>query len=179
MPTIIPSQEGLPEIHLFSSVKELREQLGHAYTHGLYDKEKNRIYATYESLSHEIAHFRDYVSGQMPSPDSISDPVTRRRARIRNEIVAIMFSWIKTREISKLPEHEKRFLEWLYFMIDSGRLTPDEPLELMSFKKLQSFAERIMNEAQEQERVLVEIFKHYLKEEERPTGPSERNLRRA
>jgi len=170
MANIIPAQDGLPEIHLFEDSNELRQHLGHAYTHGMFDRENNRIYATPASLSHEIAHFRDYHSGLMPRAEAIKDPATRRRAKIRNEVVAILFSWIKTREIKRLPEHERRFLEWLYFMIDSNRLTPEEPLENLNFSKLQQFAHRVVTECGDQEAVLSELFKHYLSEDERLSG---------
>lgn len=168
---VLPAQEGLPEIVLYDSLEELRKALGQPLTHGLYDKEQHRIHATAQSLAHEIAHFKDFKSGRLVSTESINDPAQRRRARIRNEMVAIIFAWIKTREVSVLPEHEKKFLEWLYLMIDSGRLTPEEPLETMSFQSIQNFAERILNEAKDQERVLAQIFKHYLKEPERIEDP--------
>ena len=177
MPQIIPAQDGLPEIYIFETIEELRIELGHTKTYGLYDHRQNRIYATMASLSHEVAHYRDFHSGQMPRPEILKDPAARRRAKIRNEAVAILFSWIKTREISRLPEHERRFLEWVYFMIDSGRVTPEEPLESMKFSKLQSFADQLVNSAAEQEAVLCEFFSHYLEEDERIENSSTNRIR--
>lgn len=177
MPKIIPAQDGLPEIHIFETVEELQRQLGHRNTYGFYDRANNRIYATMASLSHEIAHYRDYHSGQMPRPELLKEPAARRRAKIRNEAVAILFSWIKTREITRLPEHERRFLEWVYFMIDSGRVIPEEPLENMKFARLQSFADQLVSSAAEQEAVLCEFFSHYLEEDERLENSSINKIR--
>ena len=152
---------------MYDSLDELRNELGQPLTHGLYDPALNCIHATKETLAHEIAHYRDLQSGRMPRPAQIENLNERRRARLRNEIVAILFSWIKTREIKHLAEHERRFLEWLYFLIDRGVATPQEPLETMSFEEMQNFATDLVDYSDQENAALDTIFRHYIPEEER------------
>lgn len=159
-----PADGQLPEIWLFESPAELRECLGHASSYGAYFPEENRIYALESSLAHEVAHFKDHKSGRMKNPRELPDPKSRRKARLRNEIVAILYSWQKTAQVENLKAHEKSFLEWFYFLLENKKLTlPKDEFENLHFSELQEIAERLVTESSEWSIQLEVFFEHYLR----------------
>lgn len=154
----IPKNGDEPEIYLFESAKELSEYLGHACTHGMYDPQANRIYATWSSLPHEIAHYKDFQSGKMKS-EEISD-------RLRNELVAVLYSWQKQSNPNNFLQHEKEFLEAFYYLLETDGLKLDRPFEELSFKQIQSIADQLASHENPLVEKLVHLFGHYLDQAE-------------
>jgi len=166
----IPPNGDEPEIWLFERASDLREQLGHAQTHGMYDPKENRIYATWKSLPHEIAHFKDFKSGKMKKVSEIKNPEQKKEAQLRNEILAVIYAWQKKQDLDAFLTHEKEFLECLYYMIEKKLLEIDRELEKLSFKELQNLAEKVATKENPLFEKIEALFAHYLDKGEATYG---------
>lgn len=144
-----------PKIYLYESLQELRDQLQYPYTHGLYEPEKNCIHATYDSLAHEIAHFKDYTSGAWRNSPTETLP-------LRNELVAVLFAWKQHPKPSAFLKHEQEFLEWYFYMNESKKLPGDPSLRSLSFKEIQKLADDITHSKTRSFQKPKKLFRHYL-----------------
>jgi hypothetical protein len=151
-----------PEIYLFEDVVELQRELGFSGTHGAFDPAHKIIYATPQSLAHELAHYKDHLSGGYRSPHLLSQSDAKDRARLRNEIVAVLFSWQKMASPEFLLAHEKEFLTWFHFQLDKNKLSPPKDFKEWKFKEIQNSAEDLTAENSEHWNKLKVIFAHYL-----------------
>jgi len=165
---LIPAQADEPEIILFSSLSELTEHLGYPCTHGFFDPKKNKIYATKQSLAHEIAHFKDFRSGRMCSLGSLKDEEAKISAILRNEMVAILYAWSRKPEPQDFLKHEKEFLEAYYFCKETGLIIGfEKEIEAMSFKEIQFLAENLSSSSFVLYPKFKNLFHHYMDNAER------------
>jgi len=158
----IPPRETEPEIFLFESLEDLREELGHSHTHGLYDSVKNRIYATWDSLPHEIAHFKDFRSGKLRTIRKITDPKEKVRTLLRNEMLAVLYAWQKLAKPSSFLSYEKEFLEAVYYFIENQSASNMKSLDHFSFSELQEFADKLASPEHPLFEKFKVLFSHYL-----------------
>lgn len=138
----------------------MQAHLGIQNTHGLYETIGKRIYATPDSLAHEFAHFRDHQSGRYQFPKAAKEPKAKEQARIRNEIVAVLFSWQKTAKISSLLPHEKDFLDWFHYQHERAETKNSKEFQAWKFQEIQNFAEWVVTSKHFSK--LRHIFAHYL-----------------
>ena len=155
-----PAHQDCPEIFLFETSAELQAHLGIQNTHGLYETASKKIYATPESLAHEFAHFRDHESGRYQFPNHFKEPRLKDQARIRNEIVAVLFSWQKTANLKGLLSHEKDFLDWFHYQQDKTSGSNDKDFKSWKFREIQDYAEWVSSSSHFPK--LRHIFSHYL-----------------
>lgn len=165
----IPAEKNLPEIYLFETRAELEEHLKSKNISGAFSSSENRIYATKESLAHELAHYRDFQSGRMPKLHAESPEIEKTKALVRNEIVAVSFAWQKLGNPDTLLKHEKEFLELYYFLHDRRSLKNLRPIEEMSFDEIQNLADELSDEAHPYFEKTQYLFKHYLDASHRQT----------
>ena len=152
-----------PEIYLYESIEELRSVLGYPHVHGLYEPSKNRIHATPISLAHELAHFKDHLSGDFKDPENYQGE-ERIQAHIRNEAVAILYAWLKQAQTKNFLDYEKEFLYLAYFA--SSSLTPPKDINLFKFSDIQKFIDWLCSPEHSWYPRLRKIFEHYWKEKE-------------
>ena len=152
-----------PEIYLYESIEELRSVLGYPHVHGLYEPSKNRIHATPISLAHELAHFKDHLSGDFKDPENYQGE-ERIQAHIRNEAVAILYAWLKQAQTKNFLDYEKEFLDLAYFA--SSSLTPPKDINLFKFSDIQKFIDWLCSPEHSWYPRLRKIFEHYWKEKE-------------
>lgn len=112
----IPREGETPLIRLFSSLEEMKNETGRKFSHGTFDPTTNTILATLDSLAHEIGHYRDFRSGRLRNPSLMSNSQARIEARLRNEIVAILFASTKIGDAGTSLPYEIEFMTWLEFM---------------------------------------------------------------
>lgn len=157
---LIPPQEpGDPEIYVFDSQEELQAYLGYPQVHGLYDSKQNKIYATWDSLAHEIAHYKDQRSGRFRNPD-IYQKNEKTFAHIRNEAVAILYAWQKSANPDQYLSFEKEFLEIVYFALENEAHSFGE-LKTLRFSELQDLADWLCQEHHIWAGRLKHLFSHY------------------
>lgn len=161
--TLIHGQGHEPDVYLYDTVEELRQELGYPFVSGLFDDEANVIHATRESLAHEIAHFKDKKSGRYLNWQELKSPEERRRAQIRNELVAILYSWKKMAEPQFFHAFEQEILELFYYQIDQGFL-PERAGQLsdLTFSDIQDFAELWLQNSSANLAKLESCLSHYL-----------------
>ncbi|TVQ79085.1 MAG: hypothetical protein EA369_05805 [Bradymonadales bacterium] len=151
-----------PEILLFDSVDEIRKELGFVGTHGVFDPNEFKIYATLQSLPHEIGHYKDFRSGRMRPPHLEGSVETKNLARLRNEMVATLYAWKKTADPTFLLPYEREFIEWVYFQIDRGHSLHTHELKDWSFSDIQDFVEHFIANKPTELKKLRTLFAHYL-----------------
>lgn len=117
----IPGINGEPTIKIFDDLKELRSQCGEKLTHGYFDPSQNLILATVASVAHEIGHYRDFKSGKMKPLSSLLSSEDRSNQIIRNEIVAILFSYQRVSDRYGLITYERDFIEWVVYQWDRAK----------------------------------------------------------
>lgn len=152
-----------PEIYLYESIEELRGALGYPHVHGLYEPSKNRIHATPISLAHELAHFKDHLSGNFKDPKNYQGE-KRIQAHIRNESVAILFAWLKQAQLKNFLDYEKEFLDLAYYAANT--LNPPKDINGFKFDEIQSFIDWLCLTEHSWYQRLRKIFEHYWKEKE-------------
>lgn len=161
--TIIHGQGDEPDIFLFDEVTELQKELGYPRVEGLYEAQKNVIYATRESLAHEIAHYKDLKSGRYIDWQSLSRTQDRQTAQIRNELVAILYAWKKSGKTRDFKDFEKEVIEFFYFQIEQSRIGPHfENLDEVSFSQIQDIAEEFAQPDFPGRDRLKQLLEHYI-----------------
>jgi hypothetical protein len=167
MARVIPPLKDEPTIKVFDTIQELTADTGYQGYHGIYDPKANMILATADSLPHEIGHYRDYRSGRMRIVSRIEDPLLRAEARLRNEIVAIMFAYAKVGEGGTSLEHEYRFLQWIEFMRKGKTFGPHCAKKFNQFTlgEMQDFAEWLVMHEHPWFSRLEYMFRSYLTNE--------------
>ncbi|PIR23706.1 MAG: hypothetical protein COV44_01390 [Deltaproteobacteria bacterium CG11_big_fil_rev_8_21_14_0_20_45_16] len=174
---VIPAQADEPEIILFSSLSELTSYLGYPCTHGLFDAKQNKIYATKQSLAHEIAHFKDFKSRRMKSIGAMKTEEDKISAVLRNEMVAILYAWSRKPEPQDFLKHEKELLEAFYYCKDNQIIEGlKKELEDMSFKEIQALAETLSSPNFELYPKFKTLFHHYMDTAERELQVASRLL---
>jgi len=151
-----------PQITLFDDQNELCQELGAVGSHGYFDPATNTIYATPQSLPHEIAHFKDFKSGRMLRPEEITDPEGRDRARIRNEIVAVLYAWKKNADVRILLKHEKLFLDWFHYVLEKGQIPFEDNFKSWRFQLIQDCSDWLVSADNTDFLRLAGFFHHYL-----------------
>jgi len=161
-----------PRMKLFRSFEELRLETGEKLTHGYFDPQTNTIVATLESCAHEIGHFKDFKSGRLRAASLKDSPSSRAESRIRNEIVAVLFSAQKIKPGPHLLRYEADFLDWFFFAQDRKHFDifarPEflsQPLKEWKFSDVQDFADWVVKEEHAWFERLEFIFRHYLQSE--------------
>jgi len=156
-----------PKIQICESLAELEQITGLRNIHGFFDAEKNLIVATSDSLAHEVAHFKDYRSGRMLFLSQISDPLQRVEAKLRNEIVAILFAYTKSGTGGASLSYEHQFMRWLEFIRASETALPhgDTSLSNLKFSQIQDLAETLCQHHHAWFARLEILFGSYLKDE--------------
>lgn len=152
-----------PEIYLYESIEELRNALGYPHVHGIYEPSKNRIHATPISLAHELAHFKDHLSGNFKDPENYQGE-KRIQAHIRNEAVAVLFAWLKQAQPKNFLDYEKEFLDLAYYAANT--LNPPKDINCFKFSEIQSFIDWLCLAEHSWHQRLRKIFEHYWKEKE-------------
>lgn len=158
----IPADKDLPEIYLFESKEELEKYMESKNISGAFSAADNRVYATKESLAHELAHFKDHKSGKMPRPNATNSKEETTKALVRNEIVAVAYSWQKLGTPEILLKHEKEFLELYYFLHERRSLNNLKPIEELSFAEIQSLAEELSDNSHPYFEKTKYLFEHYI-----------------
>lgn len=156
MRCIEAQKKGEPEILLFENLEELQKELGHSVTHGLYDSQTNRIYATTASVAHELGHYKDRKSGRMILVNQNLSEDDREYAILRNELVAILYSWHKQAVVENFLPHEREVLELIFFY------HPDFDFSHIQFSEIQDLAEELLKTNSKAFGRLKHLFKHYL-----------------
>ena len=160
----IPAEGDQPRIQLFETVDELREHTGQNICHGYFDAANKLIVATYDSVAHEIGHYRDFQSGKLRVIQAITDPTLKMEAILRNEIVACLYARTKLGANAATMEHEAAFLEWISFMREQKAFGPHTGTSLDDLKlsQIQEIAEWVVDSSHPWFRRLEFIFRHYL-----------------
>jgi len=166
----IPGVNGEPTIKIFNELSELRSHCGEKLTHGFFDPQQNLIMATVASVAHEIGHYRDYRSGRIKNISEIKDSEERIRRRIRNEIVAILFSYQRVGDQYGLLHYERDFIEWAAFQWAQSPSFKEwtfkaSHLSKLSFTHIQDLAEWLVQPDHSWKNQLQRIFGAYLKSE--------------
>lgn len=135
----IPPQGGQPTIKVFDSLDELQSETGQRTCHGFFDARSNTIFATADSIAHEVGHFLDVKSGKFKDPDRLQSSIEKIEACLRNEIVAVLFAYTKCGEGGTSLIHEARFIEWLRFSRKAQAFGPSPEASLgdLDFKQIQ------------------------------------------
>lgn len=163
----VPREGETPLIKLFQTVSELQKETGQRVFHGIYDSSTNTIMATIDSVAHEIGHYRDFKSGRLVNPADLSDPQRRIEARIRNEIVAILYASTKVGDAGTALEYEIEFLTWLEYMRKTSNFGPHHHRNLsdLTLKEIQDIADFTSNAETPWFERLEYLFREYLSSE--------------
>lgn len=163
----IPRDGDTPLIKLFQTLEELQRETGQKVAHGFYDPTTNTILATIDSVAHEIGHYRDLKSGRIKNVTEIQDTAKRIEARIRNELVAILFASAKCGGGGAHFGYEVDFLVWLDFMRGQESFGPHSGTHIKDLKlsEIQDLADFLADQNQQWFSKLEYIFRHYLGEE--------------
>jgi len=156
-------EDGL-KLVLFDSVDELRQELGQPTTRGLFDIESNTIFATPSTVAHEIGHYKDHLSGKMIDWSKLQDKQSQRSARIRNELVAVIYAWKKDPRVNNLHDWEKELLDLVYYELSQDSYDFDS----LKFYEIQELADRLSSEDYEKRQRLEFLLCHYLEAFEPP-----------
>jgi hypothetical protein len=164
----IPRNGDIPLIKLYHDLDELQRETGQTVFHGIFDANKNMILATIDSVAHEIGHYKDFRSGKLINILEISDPMERVSARIRNEMVAIIFASSRAGDGGTSLEYEINFLSWLdYQRSHEKKFGPHFDKEISSLKlnEIQELSDWLSAPTQSWFERLQIIFKSYLLDE--------------
>jgi len=163
----IPPHGDQPLIRVFDNSDELQKATGHRVCHGYFDAKENLIVATADSVAHEIGHFKDFRSGRMKVVGEIDDPQERIEARLRNEIVAILFSYAKCGQGGATLKHEVKFLDWIRYLANrEDHSLLQRKIESLKFSEIQDLAEWLTLSTQSWFDRLQFIFRSYLTDEQ-------------
>lgn len=161
----------LPIIKICENPDEIQAIAGQRFCHGVYLPASNTIVATADSIAHEIAHFRDIQSGSFINTLAMNQTDDLRGAKMRNEIVAILFSFQKCGPGGAHLPREKKFIDWIKFnwkQIFEHYSTVSKPsktlLNELSFNELQSLSSWIVRDNQPWREQLEFYFRSYLAE---------------
>jgi hypothetical protein len=163
----IPREGDTPLIKLFQNVEELQRETGQRVFHGIFDPTTNTILATIDSVAHEVGHYRDLKSGRLRNISAITEPHKKMEARLRNEIVAILFASSKCGDAGTSLPYEIDFLSWLDFTRKQSAFGPAAELEMKDLKlnQIQDLADYIADSSQPWFEKLEYIFRQYLGDE--------------
>jgi hypothetical protein len=160
---IQPQKPGDPLLQVYDSIDELSTAIGQNQSHGFFDPRSNTIVATWDSVAHELGHFKDFQSGRMKNPRLATKPEEQASATIRNEIVAILYSHQKTGVPSGLLAYETDFLEWFYLEQKRKQFSQwPEEFKDWTFPQIQDFAEWAAHPQRDWCARLEFIFRDYL-----------------
>ncbi len=165
----IPPLGDQPTIIVFDSPQELQAETGQSLCHGLFDPKKNTILATADSVAHEIGHYLDFKSGQFRIVSSHFSSEEKISARLRNEIVAILFAYAKVGEGGTSLSYEWQFVKWLMFMrANVNRFGPHTDISLNNLKleQIQEIADWLTNHEHPWFARLKFFFGSYLTDED-------------
>jgi len=165
----VPPQGDEPRMKLYTNLEELEKDTGEKLTHGYFDPQANLIVATLDSCAHEVGHYHDFKSGRMLRVSAGDPPLARAQARIRNEIVAILYAAQKNPSSTKLLSYEYEFLNWFFFLLQRENLVGFSRAEIakLEFSKwkisdLQDIGEWLTSPDHSWFERLEFIFRHYL-----------------
>ncbi len=163
-----PQKPGEPRLQLYESIQELRKDTGQKVSHGYFDAANNTVVATLYSVAHELGHFHDYRSGKMKVIASIKNKTEKSSARIRNEIVAILYARSKVKAKEHFLDYEQEFLDWFLFNRASKTFGPHPEFEIENLKieKIQEISDWVVLKDRPWLEKLRHIFRHYLLDEQ-------------
>ncbi|MBN8554192.1 MAG: hypothetical protein J0L93_02010 [Deltaproteobacteria bacterium] len=164
----IPRNGDTPLIKLFQSLKELQTHTGETTFHGIFDANQNMILATIDSVAHEIGHYKDFRSGKLKNVSDIQDAQLRISARMRNEIVAILFASSRAGDGGTSIDYEIDFISWLDFQRSREKNfgpSSSKKLSDLKFNEIQELADWLSIPTQIWFKKLQLIFKNYLNNE--------------
>lgn len=163
----IPREGDTPLIKLFQTIEELQRETGQKVFHGIYDPKSNTIMATIDSVAHEVGHYRDLRSGRLRNIQEISNQEKRIEARIRNEIVAILFASSKCGDAGTAIPYEIEFMTWLDYTRARSTHWPHATKSLKDLKlnEMQDLADFVSDSHQPWFEKLEFIFREYLGQE--------------
>ncbi len=153
---------GYPRIHVCESLAELEKLTGLKLCHGFFDPQKFEIYATADSIAHEVGHVKDISSGLYRSPAQEVDALGRATALLRNETVAILFAYSKMGIGAANLPHEVKLVDWLLFETKRKSFAKDIQFESASMSAIQNFAQWLVEPEHAWRRHLEFIFRGYL-----------------
>lgn len=164
----VPANGEEPRIRIYENKEELERETGMKTVHGYFDPKENIIIATLDTVAHEVGHYLDFKHGGLKIAAQLKDPIERSQAKMRNEIVAILYAHKKLGGKGKYLPHEVDFLEWLYFMKSQKKdFGPhaEIPYEKLSVSQIQEIANWVVLSEHEWFQKLEHIFRAYLQEE--------------
>lgn len=160
----IPTLNGMPTVKIFNSQQEIEAETHIKLCHGFYDPSKNLILATADSVAHEIGHFRDIRSGkfkELCANQSRNDVI---EAKMRNELVAILFSYSKCGIGGTTLEHEYKLMSWLLFQHQKNHLGDfnQKPIQEWTLTEIQDASDWLVKHEHPWRERLEFLFKGYL-----------------
>lgn len=169
MPIRIPPRGDDPQILIFDSAEELQKETGQSVAHGYFDPKSNSIFATADSVAHEIGHYLDFKSGRLKSAANHLSVEQKTAFRLRNEVVAILFAYAKCGDGGASLPYEYQFIKWLRFMrTEVERFGPhhETPMEKLKLAEIQNLADWLTDHEHPWFERLRHFFQTYLVDED-------------
>ena len=162
MPQELDLGVGFPRIHVCQNAEEMEKISGIKLCHGFFDPKKFEIYATADSIAHEVGHVKDISSGLFRSASTDLDSSQRATWLMRNEAVAIFFAFSKVGIGGANLPHEAHLINWIEFQTKKKSFEKLCDLKNASFDEIQKFASWLTEPAHSWRKHLEFIFRAYL-----------------